>query len=157
MDDVELAAPGRQQAPGPEGEGPGLGEARRAHDRELEHVAGVGELTGVRYPERVGVAVQVEPGYRGEARAVVEHRPRLPGEHLHRVTEPDELTGQVARVHPLAAAARVAPVDQVGDAQTAGLRRCRRAGGGDFEVGAALPRRPDLEPALPGALRHAMR
>ena len=82
VDDVELVAALGQQPAGPQREGQRLAEAGRAHDAELEPVLPRGELARVRDPERVGVAVEVEPGHGGEADALVELGPRRPGEHL---------------------------------------------------------------------------
>ena len=59
----------------------------------------------MRNPEGVRVAVEVEPGHRGEADARVELGPRRAGEDLDRVPEGDELPGQMAGVDALAATA----------------------------------------------------
>ena len=84
----------------------------------------------MRDPEGVGVPVEVEAGHGGEADPLVEHGPRLAGEDLDAVAELHQLTGQVAGVDALAAAAGVAPVHQVGDPQAAGLGRRGGAGRG---------------------------
>ena len=42
---------------------------------------------GCGHPERVGVAVEVEAGHRGEAHAGVQRRARVAGEDLHRVAQ----------------------------------------------------------------------
>ena len=73
-------------------------------------------------PEGIGLAVEVEAGHRGEADALVHIGPGLAGEHLDRVAESDQLTGEVAGVDTLTAAAWVAPIDEEGDAQPAGRR-----------------------------------
>ena len=157
VDDVEVVSPCCQQSLGAPRECPGLGEPGRAHDRELEQVDRGAELARVRHAEWVGVPVQVETGDGGETHAVVEHGPGLAGEHLHRMAQTHQLARQVARVDTLTATAGIPPVHEVRDPQATGLGRGGGTGGGDFEVGAALPRGTDLGPALPGAFRHAHR
>ena len=98
---------------------------------------------GRRDAKRVGVAVEVETAHGGEADALVEFGPRRSGEDLDAVAEVDQLARQVPGVDALAAAARVAPVDQEGDAVLARLGRPRR------DVG----RRDDGLGAGPGRLR----
>ena len=147
VDDVEVAAPCRQQPPGPQREGPGLGEPGRAHDGELEQVDRRVELAGVRDPEGVGVPVQVEARDGGEAHPVVEHGPRLAGEDLDRVAQPDQLPRQVAGVDALATAAGVAPVDEVGDPQAPGLGRGRGRGRRGLRCGCCAPTRRGSPPS----------
>ncbi len=53
VDEVEVVAPVGEEVPGPEAERVRLGEARRAHDRELLQVDPVPELPRPRHPERV--------------------------------------------------------------------------------------------------------
>ena len=62
VDDVEVAAPARQQRPRPLGEGQRLPEPGGAHDAELDPVLAGRELPRVGHPEGVGIAVEIEPG-----------------------------------------------------------------------------------------------
>ena len=130
VDQVEVAATGGEKSAGPQRVRPGLAEAGRAHDGELQGVEAVGELPGVRDPEGVGLPVEVEAGDGGEPHPVVELGPRLAGEDLDRVAQLHQLAGQVAGVDALAPAAGVAPVDEEGDPQAArpGGRRGDRRG-----------------------------
>ncbi len=66
--------------------------------------------------KRIGLTVEVEAGHRGEADPLVHIGPRLSGKYLDRVPEGHELTREVAGIDTLTAAARVAPVDEEGDA-----------------------------------------
>ncbi len=88
----------------------------------IEVVIGVPEFAQLGDAERIGVAVEVETGHRGEADAVVDVGPGLAGEDLDRVAERNQFAGEMSGVDPLPAAARVAPVDQKGDAQPTGAR-----------------------------------
>ncbi len=73
VDDVEVAAAGRQVAPGAEREGEGLGEAAGPHRRHFEGVDPVAVLVAPGGAEGVGAAVQVEAGQLGERYALVEY------------------------------------------------------------------------------------
>ena len=61
--------------------------------------------------------VEVEAGHLRELRRVVELGVRLAREHRDLVAELGELAGEVPGVDALAAAVRVAPVDEPGDAE----------------------------------------
>jgi hypothetical protein len=112
------------------------------------------ELPGMGYPERIGVTVEIQPGNGGEPDSGVELGPRRAGEHLDRVPQRDQFTGQMAGVDPLAPTAGIAPVDEERDAQTPWLRRRGGNGGRDLDVAGALPGFPDLLPLLTGSFRH---
>ena len=142
MDDVEVTATLGEDLPDPPGEGHGLTEAAGHHDRELGEVGERGELGAGRDPKGVGVAVEVEGAHGGEAHAVVKLRPGRTREHLDAVSEGNELARQVAGVDPLAAAARVAPVDEKGDAILPWGRWTRAHSFGQGDLAAARPRRP---------------
>ena len=122
VDEIEVVPPTGQDLAGPEAEGPRFGEAGRAHHPELQGIEAGVELAELGDPERVGLAVEVEAGNRGEANPVVHFGPRLAGEHLDGVAEGGEFPGQVAGIDPLATAAGVAPIHQKGDPQAPGGR-----------------------------------
>ena len=150
VDDVEFVPALGQELAGPQRVGQRLAEAGRAHDAELDPVLPGGELAPVGHPERVGIPVQVEPGHRGEADALVEFGPGRTGEHLDRVAQGAQLPRQVAGVDPLAPTARIAPVGQVGDAHAAGPRRGGGDGGGHLNMARALPGLLGFNPLLTG-------
>ena len=155
VDEVEVTPALGQQPAGPDRVGPRLAEAGGAHHAELGRVGQIVELAGVRDAERVRVPVEVEPGHRREADAGVELRPRRSGEDLDGVAEGDELPGEVPGVDALAAAARVAAIEQERHPQSAGRRRGRGDGRGDDDVGRPLPRFLHLSPLLTRRLNHA--
>ena len=97
--------------------------------------AGIRKGSGSRY--RSSPRTGVKPD------ALVELGPRRPGEHLDAVAERDELARQVAGVDALAAAARVAPVDEERDAPAA----LGAAGRGATRVG--QHRSPSTSPRTP--------
>ena len=153
VDQVEVVPAAGQELAGPEAEGPGLGEAGGAHHAELEGVDAGVELAELRDPEGVRLAVEVEAGDRREADALVHLRPGLAGEHLHRVAQRGQLTGQVAGVDPLPPAAGVAPVDQEGDPEAVGPRGPgrdplghRRGRGGPLDL---VPSEPETRHRIP--------
>ena len=151
VDEVELVAAGGQHPAGPQAERPRLGEPGGAHDAELEGGdrgrVGVQELAAWGTRNGSGLAVEVEARDRGEADPLVDLGPRLAGEDLHRVAECHQLAGQVAGVDALATAARVAPVDEEGDAEAARRRRPGRDALGDRRrlVGPLDPVAPEPE------------
>ncbi len=119
---VELAPSPAQLADRPQRERQRLGEAAGPHRRHLEGVDGVPELPQARRPERILVAVEVQARQRPQRGAVpaghlVELRVGLAAEHLDRVTERDELAGEVPDVDALPAAVGLAAVGQQRDAQ----------------------------------------
>ena len=122
MHHVELAGAGRQLPTDPPAERAGFGKARRAHQGELGDIDTGPELARHRNPERVRLAVEIKARDRDIADPVIEHRPRLTGEHGHLVAETDQLTGQVPGVDALATRMWIAPIDQKGDPQGVGLR-----------------------------------
>ncbi len=117
--DVELAAPGGQVAAGAQREGQGFREAAGPHGGDFEGVDPVAVLAAARRAEGVGLAVQVEAGQLGEGDALagVEDRIGLGPDDLDAVAEAGEFAGEVAYVHALAAAVRVALVGEQRDAQ----------------------------------------
>src|SRR5580704_15138178 len=62
----------------------------------------------------------------------------------------------MARVHPLAPAAGIAPVDEERHAQSPGTRWCGGDRGGHLHMARALPRLLGLDPLLAGRLRQRM-
>jgi hypothetical protein len=111
---IEIAPPLRQQLPEPERVGEGLGKRGRAHVGELEDVVAALELAQVRDPEGIGLAVEVQRRHGGEADAGLQDRIGRPAEDLHRVSQVDQLGGQIPGVYALTAAVRVAPVGEIG-------------------------------------------
>ena len=98
----------------------GSGKPADAHDGELLEVDRGLELPRPRHPERVRRAGRGRGS--GPSRAASGSSSSgygWPGEHRDLVAELGELAGEVPGVHALAAAVRVAPVDQPGDAETA--------------------------------------
>ncbi len=91
------------------------------HDRELSDVGERRELCGRGHAEGIGIAIEVEAANGGKADPLVERGPRRPGKDFDAVAEGNQLSGQVTGVDTLAATARVAPVDEEGDAEFAGL------------------------------------
>lgn len=117
VDDVELAAPGQQMAAGAQAEGERLGESAGPHGGDLGQVDPVAVLAALRGAEGVGLAVEVEAGQLGERNALVEHRVGLRADHLDAVAEAGQLPAEVADVHALAAAERIALVREECDTQ----------------------------------------
>jgi len=113
---VEVEQPAAQHPGGAEAEGERLGEARGPHHRHLERVHRVPDLVAARGPERVRLAVQVQARHLGQPHPGVQLRVGLPGEHLDPVAEGGQLAAEVAHVHALAAAVRLAAVRQQRDA-----------------------------------------
>jgi hypothetical protein len=113
--DVEVVAAGGEGAVGPQRERVRLGEAGRAHERELPHVDEVGELPRHGDAEGVGLPVQVEAREPVERDPFVELRVRRTGEDLDVVAEVDEGLAEVTGVHALAAAVSLAAVDEERD------------------------------------------
>jgi hypothetical protein len=115
VDDVELVDAAAELAYGAQAERLRLREAGRAHRRELLDVDPVPELLELRQPERVGLAVEVEARQLRQLHTGVELRVGLSREHLHRVSEVDELTAEVADVDALSPAVRLASIGQQRD------------------------------------------
>ena len=89
-----------------------------------------------------GSRYRSSPRHGGEPDALVELGPRRAGEDLDAVAEGDELARQVPGVDALAAAARVAPVDEEGDAAPAGLGRPGATRSGQSRSPWTAPRTP---------------
>ena len=154
--DVEFVTAFSQQLTNSQRIGQRLSESRRAHDGEFSQVLTRVEFAGMGHPERIGVAVEIETGHRGETHTLVQLRPRGAREDLHGMTECDQLTGQVAGIDPLAPAARVPPVGEEGDASPPWSRWCGRDPGGHLDVARALPGFLGFDPLLAGGLRQRM-
>ena len=117
MDDVELVQPPLEEPRGSEAECQWFRKPPGPHRPDLEQVDGVAILSPVRRTERVGLSVEVEARDSSRPHPLVKLGVGLAGEHLHVVAERDELAGQIADVHALAAAVRFAPVGQQGHAE----------------------------------------
>ncbi len=116
VDDVELVAAVGQEPGDPHAEGLRLGEARRPGRQQLVQVDAVADLAGPRDPERVGLAVEVEAGHLGQPHPRVEaFGVGLTGEDLDVVTEIDQAAAEMADIHALPTAMRLASVGQQGD------------------------------------------
>ena len=115
--DVEVGAAVLQEPADAQAERVRLGEPGTAHDPELAEVDRRLDLPGPRRPERVRFGVEVEAGDLHQLPRVVELGVGLPGEHRDLVAQVGQLTGEVAGVDALAAAVRVPPVHQPGDAE----------------------------------------
>src|SRR5665213_313224 len=124
--DVEVGAPRGQYLRNSLRVGEGFPEPRAHHDGELGDVGERRELASRGNAKWVRIAVQIEPPNGREADALVQLRPGLTGEDLDAVTERDEFARQVTGVHALAAAARIAPVDEERHAVLSQLCRSRR-------------------------------
>ena len=79
-----------------------------------------------------------------------------PGEHLDRVTQGDQLTGQVAGVDALSTATGVPSVDEEGDPQTPWSGRRGGNRGRKLNVARALPGFLCLNPLLARRFRQRM-
>ena len=128
MHEVELVAAVAQRAVDPLAERVRLGEPGRAHDRDLLEVDERAQLVRPRRAERVLAAVEVEARHLLERDRVVDHRPRLAGEHRRPGARAWRARASGGGCRPLAAAVRVAPVDQEGDAE--GVAGARHGNGG---------------------------
>ena len=113
--EIEVGAPVAQLLVDAAAERVRLREAARGHDPELLDVFPVAELVEPRHAERVVALVEIETGNLFEHDRIVGDRPRLSGEHRHRVPELGELAREVAAVNPLTAAVGIAPVDEESD------------------------------------------
>jgi hypothetical protein len=116
VDDVEVASATFQQARGALRERLGLGKPCRPHRQDLLDIGEVAELLGLRRPERVGFAVQVQGRDLGQGDPLVELRVRLTREDLDGVTERHQLTAEMADVDALTATVWLAAVGQECDA-----------------------------------------
>src|SRR5580700_8139150 len=126
VDNVEVAATTSQDLRDAPRVGQRFAKARTHHDGELGDVGERRELGTRGNAKGVGVAVEIESPNGREAHALIQFGPRRTGEDLDAVTQGDELTGQVPGVHTLAAAARIAPVDEERDAVLSWFgRSCR--------------------------------
>jgi hypothetical protein len=118
--DVEVAGPLPQRAQRPQAEGERLGKCRRPHrSRPRGRRSSRGTRAGAACGTGQVVPVQVEARQGAQQRTWLKLRVGLAGEDLDVVTERGELAGHVAQVDALAAAVRLAPVGQHGDAETA--------------------------------------
>jgi hypothetical protein len=114
---VELAGPVAEVLPRSQAERQWLGE-RPAHERcDLDRIRPVLDLPHARHAQREVVVVDVQAAQLDERHPLVEHRVRLPAEHLDVVAEVDEGLAQVADVDALAAHVGLAPVREERDAQ----------------------------------------
>ncbi len=126
VDEIELVATITQVRVDAPAERVRLRKPGAGHDPELLDVGAGTELVRPRHPERVLALVEVEALDLLEGDRRVGDRPRRPGEHRHRVAELGQLSGEVAAVHALTAAVRVAAVDEERDPQgVAGGGRAR--------------------------------
>jgi len=116
---VEVGRPRPQRAQRPEAEGQRLREGCRPHRADLEHVDPVAVLAQPRRAERIRLAVQVEARQGAQQRPWLKLRVGLAGEDLDLVAKGGDLAGDVPQVDALAAAVRLAPVGQHGDAERA--------------------------------------
>jgi len=78
-------------------------------------IATVAELVSARSAERIRLPVQVQARHPGDPYICVQFRVRLPGEHLHLLSQPGQLAAEVSDVDALTPAARIAAVRQQRD------------------------------------------
>ena len=140
--DVEVEAALREQLPRAQAERVRLREPGAAHEQVLLQVDEGADLVRPRRAERVLAPVEVEALDLVEGDGVLEHGPGLACEHLDLVPEVGQLCRQVAAVDPLATAVRVAPVDEVGDAER--VTGARQGNGGSRHGIRSLPGFPPL-------------
>ena len=114
---VEVALAVLEVVPGPHGEGQRLGEGAEREGRHLEEVLPVLDLPHARHAHREVLVVDVEAGEGDKGYPLVQFGVGLTAQDLHVVAQIDEGLGQVAHVHALASAVRLAAVGEDGDAQ----------------------------------------
>src|SRR5258706_7978491 len=111
-----------------------LGEPGGRYYGDLFDVGGVAELVGPRDADRVFALVEVEAFEVPERGGCVGDRPRRARQHRHGVPELGQLPREMAAVHALTTAVRIAAIDEKRDPErVAGLGRARarkgRSGG----------------------------
>jgi len=123
VDDVELVASRVEEFLETQGVSQRLAETRAHHDPELGDVRQGRELRGSRHAKGVRTSIEVKTRHGSKADAFVQFGPGLAGKNFNTVTEGHQFSRQVTGIDALAAACRVASIDQEGDAVLAWLGR----------------------------------